>query len=170
MENILIVIWCTFVNISLKNFLFLYNFLAIASFTLIFLINYFTFAAAVIARALRLRVHTRSEHLHSSDHTTTFTSFALLNSALFATNTIAFRADALSVDGNFRRFACVNFLKSYFKWMHYGLSLFWASWLLSSTSHTEKSSKQIIHASCVSSSILYAIFSIFVVKITLLFV
>jgi formate hydrogenlyase subunit 3/multisubunit Na+/H+ antiporter MnhD subunit len=54
--------------------------------------------------------------------------------------------------------------------MHDWLSFLWAFLLLSTATHSEESSKQIIHTTSMSTTIFEAFLSIFVISITLLFV
>ena len=50
-EHVLLVVRCAFVNISLNYLLLLDDFLTIAVFTLVFFVNYFSLAIAIIAGA-----------------------------------------------------------------------------------------------------------------------
>jgi len=84
-ESKLAIIRGALVDHSLKHFLLLYDFLALAGLTLVGFVNNFSLTTAIITRTLRLRVHTRSKLLHLSDDTTAATCRALLNGTFFAT-------------------------------------------------------------------------------------
>jgi len=113
-ENIRLVIRCTFVDFCLYYLFFFYDLFTIASFAFVLVVYNFTFTVAIIARPRRLCVHTWSELLHSRDHTSTFTCWALLDSAFFATLTFTLCANSFSVDCNFGLFSSVNFFESDF--------------------------------------------------------
>jgi len=109
MESILGSVGSTFVDLNFDNFLFLDNLFSITNFTLIFFIDDFTRAATVIARSLRLAVHSWTKHLHFGHYTSAFAGLALLNCTLLASLSIALCADPFTIHSNFSLFTVVNF-------------------------------------------------------------
>ena len=73
-EDVLLIVGRTLVNLSVKNFLLLYYFFTITHFAFVLLVYRFALSSAIVARTLRLSVHTWSKLLHTSYHTTTFAS------------------------------------------------------------------------------------------------
>jgi len=120
------VVWSTFVDIDIDNFLLLHNLLSIASLALVGVINDLTFTTAVITRTLALRVHSWPELGHFGDDSSTSASSTLLDGSLFASKTVAFLANTLSVNCNFGCFSIVNLFESTFHWVHHWLSLLWS--------------------------------------------
>ena len=111
-ENILLVVRSTFVDLSFDDLLFLNNFFTIASLAFVFLINDFTFTTAIITRSLGLCVHAWPKHLHSDYLAASLASSALLDSAFFATLAFALATDSLAVYCNFGLLSTVNFFQS----------------------------------------------------------
>ena len=73
-EDVLLIVGRTLVNLSIKNFLLFYYFFTIAHFAFVLLVYRFTLSSAIITRTLRLSVHTWSKLLHTSYHASTFAS------------------------------------------------------------------------------------------------
>jgi len=169
MELVLIVVWCSFVNLDLNDLLFFAHLLSIASLTFVLFVNYFTFSTAIIARSLRLCVHSRSKLLHSDHHSSSLTSAAFLYCSIFASLAIALCTQALSVDSNFGILSTVDLFEGQLHWMHHWFSLLWASILLSSHSTSEAKEVRDVH-SCVSPSILKSFFSMLVIDVPFLLV
>jgi len=113
-EDVVVAIRGTLIDLSLDDLLFLDDLLSIANFALVFFVNHFSLTSAIVTRSLRLRVHTGSELDHLGDHTTSLARSTLLDSAFFTTETIASSADSLSVDSNLGLFAIINFFESDF--------------------------------------------------------
>jgi len=124
MESVLAIVWCTFVDHCVNHLFLLTDFLSFARLTLVCLVNNFTFASAVIAWSLRLRVHARAKLGHSGDNTSTTTCCALLDGSFLSTKSIADSANSLSVYGDFSVLSIVNFFQRAFKWMHDRLAFF----------------------------------------------
>lgn len=122
-ERVLAVVWRTLVDRHIDDLLLFVDLLALASLALVGVIDHLALSATIVTRTLRLRVHARSELGHASHHTATTASSTLLNCAFFATEAIALDADALSVDSNLGALSRVDFLKSAFERVHYGLAL-----------------------------------------------
>jgi len=123
-EGVLLVIWCTLVDLSIDDLFLLYYFLTIAGFALILFIYNLTFATTIIARTRRLSVHAWSKLLHSCDHTTTFTCAALLNGTILAPFTGAGSTDAFAVYSNLSLFAHIDFLERHLKRVLHRLHFF----------------------------------------------
>ena len=104
MKGILLVIWRTFVNLSLNNFLLLNYFLTLTILTLVLIINHFAFATAVITWTSRLSVHSWTKLLHTSNLAPTLAGRALLHSALFTTFSATRLANSLTIHSNFSLF------------------------------------------------------------------
>ena len=51
-ESVLLIVWCTLVDLGIKNLLLLRHLFTLASLALVGFINNFTFATAIIARTL----------------------------------------------------------------------------------------------------------------------
>lgn len=107
-ECILLAVRCAFVNFRVDNFFFFYYFLAIAGLALVFVVNDFAFASAVVAGTLGLRVHAWSELLHARYNAAAFTCGALLDSAFFAADTLARCANTFAIDSDLGCFAIVD--------------------------------------------------------------
>ena len=99
-EGVFGTVGCTLINSHVDNLLLLLGLLSIANFALVGFIDDLTFAAAVIARALRLRVHAGSKLRHASHDTASTAGRTLLDSAFFATFATTWLTDAVSVDSN----------------------------------------------------------------------
>jgi hypothetical protein len=169
-EGVLVVVGRSLVDNCFKHLLLFDNLLAIASLALVLLVDNLTLTAALVARALGLTVHARSEHGHFHDHATSLAAIALFDSTFLATNTVASTANALSVYCNLGSLARIDLFKGQFDLVHYGLALFGACLLLSSATHAEETAEQVIHATCVGTALLEPIFSILIVEIALLLI
>lgn len=142
----------TFINTYVKNLRFFDNFLTITYFTFVFFIDNFTFTLAFVTRTSTLSVHTRSNHLHFSDHTTTSACATSLYSSLFAAFTTALLADSLSINFNLGLFTFVDFFKSTFKRVHNRFSFSGARLLLTASTTSKKSTKEITHVGSTTSA------------------
>lgn len=167
-ERVLTVVGRTLIDRSFEDLLFLDDLFTIASLTLVLLINYFSLAATIVTRSLRLGVHARSEHLHASDHSTSLASSALLDSAFFASSAFALNADTFTVDSNLGGFSLVNLLKSHLKRVHNRLALLGATWLLASAT-SKHLTEDVVHATG-TAALLEALDSVLVVGVSLILV
>jgi len=163
MKCISLIIWCTFINLSLYYFFFFYNFLSLTNFALIFFIYNFAFSPTIITRSRWLSVHTWSKLLHASYHTPTFASWALLNSAFLSTFTSTRLTNTFSINSNLGLFTNHNLFKSNFQWMLHRFHFFWTGFLATTSSSTKKLTKNIIHAVATTATIFYAFFTIFII-------
>lgn len=146
MQSILTLMRRTLINADVKNLRFFANFLTIASFTLVFFINNLTLTSAFVTGTSTLSVHTRSNHLHFSDHTTALTLATRLYGTFFTTFSIALLADSFSIDLDLSIFTFVNLFKGTFKRVYNRLGLLGARLLLATSSHTsEDTTKHITH-------------------------
>ena len=168
-ERILAIVWRTFVDHCINNFLLLHHFLAFASLALVGLIDDLTFSTAVVTRALGLRVHARSKLGHARNHTSASAGRALLYSAFLATKTTAACANTFSVDCNFGAFTSINLLECALERMHDRLAFLWSAGLMA-TSATKHGSKEVVHATATTATFLNTVLAIFIVKLALVFV
>ena len=168
-ESVLAIVWCTFVNNCVENFLFFRHLFALASLALVCVINDLAFSAAIIARSLGLRVHAWSKLGHASHNTSSTACGTLLDSALFASLAFAGSANALSVDCNFGALSTVDFLKGALEWVHHWLTLLGASWP-TTTAHaaSEKTAEKVIHTVGGTTTFFDSLLTILVVQLSLL--
>jgi hypothetical protein len=167
MKGLLLVIWRTFVNLSLNNFLLFNYFLTLKILTLVLIINHFAFAMAVITWTSRLSVNAWSKLLHVSNLAPTLAGRALLYSALFTTFSATRLAKTLTIYSNFNIFTEHDFFKHYFEWMLHGLHLLRATLLSSTATHSEETSKDVVHPVCnVFSAVFKTYLTILVKNIT----
>lgn len=169
-EGVLVVVGRSLVDNCFKHLLLLDNLLTIASLALVLIVNNFTCSVAVVTWALGLAVHARSEHGHFHNHATALADVTLLDSTFLATDAVANLANSLSVNCNLGCLASIDLFESQFNLVHHGLALFRACLLLSSATHAEKTTEQVIHTSCVGTALPKPIFSILIVEIALLLV
>ena len=134
MESIRLIVWCSLVNLCINNFFFFYDFFTLTIFAFVFFVYHFTFTSTIITRSRRLSIHTRSKLLHSSNHTTTFTSSTFLDSTFFSTFTLARLTNAFSIYSNLCLFSYHYLFKSNFKRMLHRFHLFGAFLLTTTTS------------------------------------
>jgi hypothetical protein len=109
-EGVMLAIGRTLVNLSIDDFLFFVDLLAIANLALVLLIDDFSFSTTIVARTLGLSVHTGSELLHFGNHAATSASSALLDGAFLTAFTAAGLANTLAIDSDLSLFAHVDFL------------------------------------------------------------
>lgn len=121
-ESILGSIGSTFVHFSFDNFFLLNNFFAVAKLTFIFVVNDLTPATAIVARSLRLTVHSWTKHLHLGDHASAFAGATLLNCTFLTSLALALATDSFAIHSNFGLLSTVNFLESYLQGVHYGFA------------------------------------------------
>ena len=133
MESIGLIIRGSFVNLCIYNFFLFHDFFTLTIFTFVFFVDHFTFTTTVITRSGRLSIHTRSELLHSSYHTTTFTSCTFLDGTFFSTFTLTWLTNAFTIHCNFCLFSNHYLFEGNFKRMLHGFHFFWA-FLLTTTS------------------------------------
>ena len=150
-EGVFGTVGCTLINRNVDNLLLLLGLLSIANFALVGFIDDLTFAAAVIARALRLRVHAGSKLRHASHDTASTAGRTLFDSAFFATFATTWLTDAVSVDSNLGRLAIVNLFEGAFQWVHDGLALLWSTGTWTTTAHAaEHLAEDVISAAAAS--------------------
>jgi hypothetical protein len=143
----------TFVDLCVYDLLFFHNFFSKAGFTLFFVINHFTLTSAFITRTLWLSVHPRSNHLHSSDHTSPLTTITLLYCTVFASFALTFSANSFSINSNFGLLTRVYFFQSHFQRVLHWLHFFGTTCLLTPSTHSAKHlAENIIHSVCPASS------------------
>lgn len=153
MESVSLIIRSTFVDFCFYYLFFFYNFLSLTSLALIFFIYNFTLSSTIITRSRWLCVHTWSKLLHSSYHTSTFASWALLYSAFLTTFTSTRLTNTFSINGNLGLFTDHNLFKSNFQWMLHRFHFF-GTGFLTTTSSTKKLTKNIIHTAATAATIL----------------
>jgi hypothetical protein len=90
MEDVFLTIWGTLIYLDLKNLLFLSDFLSIAVFAFVLVIDNFTLTSAIFARSGSLSIHAWPNHLHDCLHAFSFATSARLNGTSLATLAIAF--------------------------------------------------------------------------------
>jgi len=108
-ECILLVIWRTFVNFSLNNFLFFYYFFSLTILALVFLIDNFALTTAIITWTSGLSIHTWSELLHTSYLSPSLACRTFLYCALFTTFSSTRLANSLTINSNFCLFTHHDF-------------------------------------------------------------
>lgn len=84
MEDILLPVGSSLVNLNIKHLLFLNDFLTVAVLAFVLLINFFALTMAIIAWSSTLLIHSWSQHLHFSSHTSALATTASLYSAWLA--------------------------------------------------------------------------------------
>ena len=169
-ENICLVIWCTFVDFSFYYFLFFGNLFAIAALTFVLFINHFALTTTIVTRSTWLSIHTWSKHLHFCNHTSAFASATLLYSAIFASFAFAFTTDSLAIHSYFSLFTSVNFLEGNLKRMLNWLHFFWLLRLTAAHSTAKHLTENIIHTAMATSAFFETIFSELIIKISLFFI
>ena len=107
-EYVFLTVWSALIDLNLENFLLFSDFLAVASLALILLVDDLTFSLALIAWASTLRVHAGSELLHHSPHTSSLASCACHHSSALTSETIALRANTVTVHSDLRGFSVVE--------------------------------------------------------------
>ena len=169
-ESVLLIIGSTLVDLGVKNFLLLDNLLALTSLALVGLIDDLTLTATIVTRSLGLRVHAGSELSHAGNHTATTAGCALLDSAFFASKTIADGANALSVHCNFGCFSIVDLLERALERVHDGLALLGALGTATTTATaSEETAKEVVHTTgMTTATLLDAVLTVLVVKFALL--
>ena len=168
MERVLAVVWCTFVDLCVENFLLLDDLLALARLTLVGLIDDLTLTATVVTGTLRLRVHAWSKLCHPSDNTASTTRCTLLHGTFLATTALALGADALSVHCNLGTLAIVDFLEGALERVHHRFALLWSGG--ASLTATSKHRREKVSGVTAATTLLNAILTILVVQFALLFV
>jgi hypothetical protein len=145
-EDVVVAIRGTLIDLSLDDLLLLDDLLSIANFALEFFVDNFSLTSAIVTGALRLRVHAGAELDHLGDHTTSLATRTLLDSAFFTAETIASSADSLSVDSNLGLFAIINFFESDLEGVLDGLSFLGTTFLLGSATTSSEHREDIVHA------------------------
>lgn len=100
MEFIFIFVRGAFIDINIDDFLFFDDFFAITVLAFILVVNNLAFSVAIVARALRLSVHSRSKLDHLRDHTLSSAFRASLDCSFFSSFSITFLTDSFSVYSN----------------------------------------------------------------------
>jgi len=108
--------------------------------------------------------------LHTSDHTTTIATSALLNSAVFTTFTVALSANTLSVHCYFSLLAIIDVFKSDLKRMFERFHLFWTGITLTATTSAHKHVEDVIHATTTGTTFFKTLLTILIINFTLLFI
>lgn len=169
MEGVLAIVRSALVDHGIENLLLFVHFLALANIAPVGLVDDLTLSTAVVARALRLGVHAGSKLGHFHDDTSTTAGCALLNSAFSSSPALANLTDSLSIHGNFRGFAIVNFLEGALERMHDWLAFLRSTALLASTSHSEHLLEDTAtHATTSAATLSDSFRAVFVVCFTLL--
>jgi hypothetical protein len=97
MEFIFVFVRGAFVDFNIDDFLFFDNFFAITVLAFVLVVYNLAFSTAIIARTLRLRVHSRSKLDQLRDHTLSSASRASLDCSFFSSFSITFLTDSFSV-------------------------------------------------------------------------
>jgi len=170
MEDVVVAVGGALVDFSFNNFLLLDDLLSIASLALVFFVDDLAFTTAVVTRSLGLGVHAGSELNHLGDHTASLAASALLDSAFFASETVAAGADSLSVDCNLGLLTIINFFERHFEGVLDGLAFLRSLGPLSSATATSEHVHQVIHAATAASTAFssHGIDTAFVIDVTLL--
>jgi len=172
MEDVVVAVGGALVDFSFNNFLLLDDLLSIASLALVFFVDDLAFTTAVVTRSLGLGVHAGSELNHLGDHTTSLATSALLDSAFFASETVAAGADSLSVDCNLGLLTIINFFERHFEGVLDGLTFLRSLRpSLSRSTTTSEHVEDVIHAATATSTAAFSSHGIdtaFVIDVTLL--
>ena len=107
-EDVLLTIWCTLIDLCLKDLFLLDHLLSLTCLALVLLADDLALAIAFIARSSTLCVHARAEHLHNGSHSATLAARACLYSTSLSTGTIALGANTVSIDYDLGCFATVK--------------------------------------------------------------
>lgn len=169
MEDVVVAVGGALVDFSFNNFLLLDDLLSIASLALVFFVDDLAFTTAVVTRSLGLGVHAGSELDHFGDHTTSLAASALLDSAFFASETVADGADSLSVDCNLGLLTIINFFERDFEGVLDGLSFLRSLGPSLSATATSEHVQNVIHAATTATAFSsHGIDTAFVIDVTLL--
>jgi len=173
MEDVVVAVGGALVDFSFDNFLLFDDLLSIAGLALVLFVDDLTFTTAVVTRSLGLGVHAGSELNHLGDHTASLAASALLDSAFFASETVAAGADSLSVDCNLGLLTIINFFERHFEGVLDGLTFLRSLGpsLSRSATATSEHVEDVLHAATAASTAAFSSHGIdtaFVIDVTLL--